>query len=155
MLLKCCTQYVSNCENLAVITRLEMVGFLSLGSKKGSAKECSNCRTTALISHATMVMLSIFQARLQQYVNQEVPDVQAGFRKGRGTRGQILPKLLDQREITEIPLKHLFCFTDYVKAFAYVDHNKFKILKDKEYQRWNTRPPYLPSKKPGCRSRNN
>ena len=60
MLLKCCTQYVSNCENLAVITRLEMVGFLSLGSKKGSAKECSNCRTTALISHATMVMLSIF-----------------------------------------------------------------------------------------------
>ena len=89
MLLRCCTQYVSNCENSAVITRLEKVSFHSLGSKTGSAKECSNYWTTALISHANMVMFSIFQARLQQYMNCELLYVQAGFRKGRGTRDQI------------------------------------------------------------------
>ena len=75
-------------ENSAVATGLEKVIFISI-PKKGNAKECSNYRTIALISHASKVMLKILQARLQQYVNWELPDVQAGFRKGRGTRGQI------------------------------------------------------------------
>ena len=75
----------SNFEKLAVATGLEEVSFHSL-PKKGNAKECSNYHTIALISHASKVMLKILQGRLQQYVNRELPDVEAGFRKGRGTR---------------------------------------------------------------------
>ena len=75
----------ANLENSAVATGLEKVSFL-LNPKEGNVKEFSNYHTTALISHASKVMLKIFQARLQQYVNHELPDVQAGFRKGRGTR---------------------------------------------------------------------
>ena len=78
----------ANLENSAVATGLEKVSFHPI-PKKGSAKECSNYRTIALISHASKIMLKILQARLQQYVNHELPDVQAGFRKGRGTRDQI------------------------------------------------------------------
>ena len=78
----------ANLENLAVATGLKKVSVHSI-SKEGNAKECSNYRTIALISHARKVMLKILQARLQQYVNHAIPDVQAGFRKGRGTRGQI------------------------------------------------------------------
>ena len=78
----------ANLENSAVATGLEGVSFIPI-PKKGNAKECSNYRTIALISHASKVMLKIFQARLQQYVNHELADVQAGFRKGRGTRDQI------------------------------------------------------------------
>ena len=76
----------ANLENPAVATGLEKVSFHSNPPKKGNAKECSNYHTIALISHASKVMLKILQARLQQYVNYELPDVQAGFRKGRGTR---------------------------------------------------------------------
>ena len=78
----------ANLENLAVAPGLKKVSVHSI-SKEGNAKECSNYCTIALISHARKVMLKILQARLQQYVNHEIPDVQAGFRKGRGTRGQI------------------------------------------------------------------
>ena len=78
----------ANLENSAVATGLEKVSFHS-SPKKGNVKECSNCCTIALISHASKVMLKILQARLQQYVNYEFPDVQAGFRKGRKTRDQI------------------------------------------------------------------
>ena len=78
----------ANLENLAVATGLEKVSFIPI-PKKGNAKECSNYRTTALISHTSKVMLKILQARLQQYMNRELPDVQADFRKGRGTRDQI------------------------------------------------------------------
>ena len=78
----------ANLENLAVATGLEKVSFHS-NPKEGNAKECSNYRTIAHISHASKVMLKILQARLQQYVNHELPDVQAGFRKARGTRDQI------------------------------------------------------------------
>ena len=78
----------ANLENSAVATGLEKVSFHS-NPKKGNAKECLNYHTIALISHASKVMLKILQARLQQYVNCELPDVQAGFRKGRGTRDQI------------------------------------------------------------------
>ena len=78
----------ANLENSAVATGLEKVSFHS-NPKKGNAKECSNYRTIALISHTSKVMLKILQARLQQYVNCELLDIQAGFRKGRGTRDQI------------------------------------------------------------------
>ena len=78
----------ANLENSAVATGLEKVSFIPIPNK-GNAKECSNYRSIALISHASQVMFKIFQARLQQYVNRELPDVQAGFRKGRGTRDQI------------------------------------------------------------------
>ena len=79
----------ANLENSVVASGLEKVSFLSNPPKKGNAKECSNYRTIALISHASKVMLKILQARLQQYVNRELSDVQAEFRKGRGTRDQI------------------------------------------------------------------
>ena len=78
----------ANLENSAVATGMEKSGFIPI-PKKGNAKECSNYCTIALVSHASKVMLKILQARLQQYVNCELPDVQAGFRKGRGTRDQI------------------------------------------------------------------
>ena len=77
----------SNLENSVVATELEKVVFIPF-PKKGNAKECSNCHTIALISHASKVMLKVLQAKLQQYVNWEIPDVQTGFRKGRGTRDQ-------------------------------------------------------------------
>ena len=77
----------ANLENSAVATGLEKVSFPV--PKKGNAKECSNYHTIVLISHASKVMLEILQAKFQQYVNREFPDVQAGFRKGRGNRGQI------------------------------------------------------------------
>ena len=78
----------ANLENTAVTTGLEKVSFHS-NPKKGNVKECSNYGTIALISHTSRVMIKILQARLQQYMNRELPDVQAGFRKGRGTRNQI------------------------------------------------------------------
>uniref|UniRef100_A0A8B9YT98 RNA-directed DNA polymerase n=1 Tax=Bos mutus grunniens TaxID=30521 RepID=A0A8B9YT98_BOSMU len=100
-------------------------------SKKGNAKECSNYRTIALISHASKVMLKILQARLQQYVNHELPDVQAGFRKGRGTRDQIANNRWIMKKAREFQKNIYFCFIDYAKAFDCVDHNKlWKILKE-------------------------
>ena len=99
--------------------------------KKGNAKECSNYRTIALISHASKVMLKILQARLQQYVNRELPDVQAGFRKGRGTRDQIANICWIMEKAREFQKNTYFCFIDYAKAFDCVDHNKlWKILKE-------------------------
>ena len=100
-------------------------------SKKGNAKECSNYCTIALISHANKVMLKIPQARLQQYVNCALPDVQAGFRKGRGTRDQ-LANICWIIEKTKMFSKNIyFCFIDYAKAFYCVDHNKlWNILKE-------------------------
>ena len=95
-----------NLENSTVATGLEKVSFHS-NPKEGNAKECSNYHTIALISHASEVMLKILQARLQQYVNHELPDVQAGFRKGRGTRGQIA-NICWIMEKVRVPEKHLF-----------------------------------------------
>ena len=98
--------------------------------KEGNAKECSNYHTFALISDASKVML-IIQARLQQYVNGELPDVQAGFRKGRGTREQISNIRWIIKKAREYHKKIYFCFIDYTKAFDCVDHNKlWKILKE-------------------------
>ena len=99
--------------------------------KKGNAKECSSYRTIALISHASKVMLKILQARLQQYVNHELPDVQAGFRKGRGTRGQITNIHWIIEKAREFQKNINLCFIDYAKVFDCMDHNKlWKILKE-------------------------
>ena len=94
--------------------------------KKGNAKECSNYRTIALISHANKVMLKILQARLQQYVNYELPDVQAGFRKSKGTTYQITNIRWIIKKAREFQKNIYFCFVDYVKAFDCVDQNKLE-----------------------------
>ena len=99
--------------------------------KKGNAKECSNYHRIALISCTSKAMLKILQARLQQYVNRELPDVQAGFRKGRGTRDQVANILWIMEKAREFQKNIYFCFIDYAKAFHCVDHNKlWKILKE-------------------------
>jgi len=114
-----------------VATGLEKVHFHS--KHKGNVKECSNYRTIVLISHASKIMLKILQARLQQYMNHEIPDVQAEFRKGRGTRDQIANVHWIIEKAREFQTNIYFCFIDYVKAFDYVDHNKlWKILQEME-----------------------
>ena len=120
----------ANLENRAVATGLEKVNF-HYNPKEGQCQRMFKCWTIALISHANKVMFKILQARLQQYTDQELPDVQAGFRKNRGTRGQIANVLLDHGESKGIPEKYLFHFTDCAKDFDCVDHNKlWKILKE-------------------------
>ena len=96
--------------------------------KKGNAKECSNYCTISLISHASKVMLKILQARLPQYVNCELPDVQTGFIKGIGTRNQIANICWIIKKAREFQKNIYFCFIAYVKDFDCVDHNKSKIL---------------------------
>ena len=93
-------------------------------SEKDNAKECSNYPTIALISHASKVMLKILQARLQQYVNHELPDVQAGFKKGRGTRDQIANIHWITKKTRNFQEIIYFCFIDYAKSFDSVYHNK-------------------------------
>ena len=118
--------------------------------KKDNATECSNYCTIALISHASKAMLKILQARLQQ-VNHELPDVQAGFRKGRGSRDQNANIRWIIEKAREFQKNIYFCFINYAKAFDCVDHNKlWKILRD-----GNTRPLDLPLEKPVCRSESN
>ena len=118
---------------------------------KGSAKECSNYHTVSLISHASKVMLKILQARLQQYVNHELPDFQAGFRKGRGTKDQIANICWIIKNTREFQENIYFCFIDYAKAFDCVGHNKL----ENSSRDGNTRPPDLPLEKPICRSGSN
>ena len=120
----------ANLENSAVATGLEKVSFIPI-PKKSNAKECSNYHTIALISHASKVMLKILQARLQQYVNSELPYIQAGFRKGRETRDQIANIRWIMEKAREFKKNIYFCFIDYAKAFDCVDHSKLrKILKE-------------------------
>ena len=125
----------ANLENSAVSTGLQSV-FIAI-PKKGDAKECSNYHTIALILHANKVMLKSLQARLQQYVNCELPDVQAGFRKGRGTKDQIANICWIIEKAREFQKNIYFCFIDYAKAFDCVDHNK--LLKNSSRD-GNTRP---------------
>ena len=115
----------TNLENSAAATGLEKLSFHS----NPKERQCSNYHTTALISHASEVMLKILQARLQQYMNQELPDIQAGFRKGRGIRDQIVNKHWITEKAREFQKNIYVCFTDYAKAFDGVDHDKpWKIL---------------------------
>ena len=100
-------------------------------AKKGNPKECSNYCTTALISHSSKVMLKILQDRFQQQVNHELPDAQAGFKKGRGTRDQITNIRWIIKKAREFQKNIYCCFIDYAKAFDCVIHNKlWKILKE-------------------------
>ena len=119
----------ANLETPAVATELEKVSFHS-NPKERQCQRMFKLHTIALISHATKVMLKILQARLQQYVNRELPHVQAGLRKGRGTRDQIANICWIMEKAREFQKNIYFCFTDYAKAFACVDHNKlWKVLK--------------------------
>ena len=102
--------------------------------KKGNAKECSNYHTIALISQANKVMLKILQARLQHYVNWELPDVQAGFRKGRGTRDQIANIHLIIKKARESQKNIYFCFIDDTKVFVWITINCWRFLNRWEYQ---------------------
>ena len=123
----CCESAVLNMpaslENSAVSTGLEKVSFHS-NHKERQCKECSNYCTIALISHSSKVVLKILQARRQQYMNHEIPDIQAGFRKGRGTRDQIANIHWILEKAREFQKKIYFCFIDYAKAYDSVDHNK-------------------------------
>ena len=119
-----------NLENSAVATGLVKVSFHS-NPKERQLQRMLNYQKIALISHASKVMLKILQARLQQYMNCELPDVQAGFRKGRGTRDQIANICWIMEKAREFQKNIYFCFIDYVKAFDCVDQNKlWKILKE-------------------------
>ena len=139
-----------NLENTAVATGWKGSVFIPI-PQKGNAKECSNYRTIALISHASKVILKILQARLQQYVNCELPDVQAEFRKGRGTRDQIANISWITEKAREFQENIYFCFIDYAKTFDCVDHNK---LENSERD-GTTRPLYLHPEKSVCRSGSN
>ena len=120
--------------------------------KKGNAKGCSNFCTIALISHAGKVMLKILQARLQQYMNHEFSDVQASFRKSRGTRDQVANICCIFEKARQFQENIYFCFIDYAKVFNCVDHNKlWNILQEMGI----TRPPGLPPEKSVCRSGSN
>ena len=109
--------------------------------KKGNTKQCSNYHPIVLTTHASKVMLKILQARLQQYVNHELPDVQAGFRKGRETRDQIANICWIIEKAREFQKNIYFCFIDYTKMFVW------KILRE-----MGIPAPYLSSEKPVCRS---
>ena len=129
MVLKCCTQYASKFGKLSIGHR--KLSVFTPVPKKGNAKECSNYCTIGFISHASNIMLKILQARLQQYVNHELPDIQAGFRKGRGTRDQIANICWVMEKLREFQKNIYFCFIDYAKAFDCMDNNKlWKILKE-------------------------
>ena len=117
--------------------------------KKGNAKECLNYHTTALISHTSKVTLKILQARLQQYMNWELPDVQAGFRKGRRTKDQT-GNMLDHRKSKRIPEKHLLLLNWLKSLTVWVTITVENSSKD-----GNAKPPYLSPAKPVCRSKSN
>ena len=119
--------------------------------KKGNAKEWPNYRTMALISNTSKLMLKILQARFQQYMNHELPDVQAGFRKDRETRDQIANIRWIIEKAREFQKNIYFCFIDYAKAF---DFGTQQTMENSERD-GNTRPPDLPLEKPACRSGSN
>ena len=123
MLSKCCTQYTSKFGKLSSSHRTGK-GQFSSNSKEKHTKECSDYRTITFISHTHKVMLKMLQARLQQYENRELPDVQAGYVKGRRTRDQIANIHWIMEKAREFQKNIYFCFIDYAKAFDYVDHNK-------------------------------
>ena len=121
----------ANLENTAVATGLEKVSFHSNPKERQCQRMLKLPHNCTHISHASTVMLKILQARLKQYVNHELPDVQAGFRKGRGTRNQIANICCIIEKAREFQKNIYFCFIDYAKAFDCVDHNKlWEILKE-------------------------
>ena len=151
MLWKCCTQYASKFGKLSSGHRTGKSQFSFQSQRKAMPKNAQITTQFALISHASKVMLKILRARLQQYVNHELPDVQAGFRKGRGIRDQIVNFHWIIEKEREFKKNIYFCFIDYAKAFDCVDHNKvWKILQETEI------PDHLPCfLKSVCRSGSN
>ena len=141
MLLKCCTQYANKYGKRSSGHRTGKGQFSFQSQRKGNVKECLNYRTTVLISHASKLMFKILQARLQQYVNQELPDVQAEFRKGRGTRDQIANIHWIIEKARECQKNVYFCFIDYANAFVWIKTNCGQFLKRWEYQ--TTLPTFL------------
>ena len=141
----------ANLENSAVATGLEKVSFIPI-PKKSNAKECSNYHTIALISHASKVMLKILQARLQQYVNSELPDVQAGFRKGRETRDQIANICWIMEKARQFKKKHLFLLYWLCQSLWLCGSPETVENSERD---GNTRPPDLPLEKFVCRSGSN
>ena len=130
MLWKCCTQYASKFGNSAVATRLEKVSFYSNRKETQGQRTLKLCKI-ALISHTSKVILKILQARFQQYMNHEIPDVQAGFRKGKRNQISNCQHPLNNWKRKRIPETHLLLLIDYAKAFDCVDHNKlWEILKE-------------------------
>ena len=149
MLWKWCTQYASKFGKLSSGHRFGKV-FIPI-PKKGNAKECSNYRTVALISHVSKVMLKILQTRLQQYVNGELPDVQAGFRKDRGNRDQIenIHWIIKSKIIPE---KHLFLLY-WLCQSLWLCGSQWTV--ENSERNGNARPSDLPLEKPVCRSGSN
>ena len=146
MLWKCCTQYASKLGKLSSGHRTGKAQFSFQSQRKAML---NNAQTIALISHASKVMLKILQARLQQYMNCELPHVQAGFRKGRGTRDQIASNRWIIKKAREFQKNIYFFFINYTKASDCVNHNKlWKILQETG----TPRPPDLSLEKPVCRS---
>ena len=135
----CCAQYASKSVKLSSCHRTGKGQFSFQCQRKaipkGNPKECSNYYTIALVSHASKVILKILQARLQQYLNLELPDVQVGFRKGRGMRDRIANVYWIIEKAREFQKNNSFWFIDFAKSFDCVDHNKlWKIFKKWEYQ---------------------
>ena len=151
MLSKCCTQDTGKFGKLGSGPGPLKRSVLITIPKQWNAKKCSNYCTIALISHASKVILKILQARLQQYVNCELPDVQADFRKGRGTRDQIANIHWNIEKAREFPKKSTSALLTTPKSLTvWITTNCGKFFK-----RWNNRPPYVPPKKSVCRSRSN
>ena len=149
MLQKCCTQYASKFGKLSSGHRTGKGQFPI--PKKANAKECSNYHTIALISLASKVMLKILQARLQQYVNRELPYVQAGFRKGRGNRSNC-QHLLDHGKSKRVPQKHLLLLY-WLRQSLWLCWSQQTV--ENSSRDGNTRPPDLPPEKSVWRSRSN
>ena len=138
------------CLCLPILSIIHLSTFIPI-PKKGNAKECSNYPTIALISHSSKVMLKILQAKLQQYMNHELPYVQAGFRKGRGCRDEIDNIHCIIRKARKFQKNIYFCFIDYTKVLTMlITANSGKFFK-----RWDYQTPDLPPEKPVCRSRSN
>ena len=141
----------SNLENSAVAIGLEKVSFHS-NPKERQCQRMFKLSPNSLISHTSKVMLKILQARLQHYVNYELPDVQAGCRKGSGTRDQIANINGSSNKTREFQKNIYFCFIDYAKTFDCVDHKK---TVEHSSRNGNTRPPYLSPEKSVGRWRSN
>ena len=149
MLWKCYTQYQQIWKTQQGSQDWKRSVFIPI-PKKGNAKECSNYCTIALISYTSKVMLKIRQARLQQYMNHELPDVQAGFRRDRGTRDQIADICWIIEKAREFQKNIYFCFIECAKVF---DCGSQQIVENSERD-GNIGPPELPPEKSVCRSRN-
>ena len=150
MPLKCYTQYARKFGKLSIGHRTGKKSVFNSNPKKGNAKKCSNYHTIALISHASRVMLKILQARLQQYMNQKLPDVQAGFRKGRRTEIKLPTSTGSSKKQESSRKTSTSALVTMPKSLCGSQQTMENSSRD-----GNTRPPDLPPEKSVCRSRSN